>query len=205
MKKYILGVALFALAAFWILSAGAPVPGSPQTNTFAAIGSNNPFTGNNTHSGAETFDDINNTIFWNGSAAYPFTAAGLQSAINAACSGGVPGKVVLPPMTVTGLNAQSAINSSNCTVEGSGKYVSTIKASASLTVTPLAVGAFSHIRFINFGVDGNRSDNGGANIHTFDCIDIGSGASDVLVEGVKASNCRGQGMGVFGTSSDVTI
>src|SRR5580704_14254404 len=63
MKKYILDIALVALAAFSILSAGVPAPGSPQRNTLAAIGSNNAPTGNNTHTGAEAFKNLANVLY----------------------------------------------------------------------------------------------------------------------------------------------
>jgi hypothetical protein len=162
------------------------------------------FNGNNTHSGTETFATINKVIFWDG-IVYPFTAAGLQLAINTACSGGIPGRVIFPPQAVTGLTATSNISSSNCTLEGAGKNVSTIQASATLNAVVLQIGSVSHIKILNIGIDGNRSDNGGANTNIFDCFDLSANTSDVLISGIRETNCRGDGTFIFNGASHITI
>lgn len=73
--------------------------------------------------GAQTLPSSNNIVVVDG-VAYPFTGAGVQAAINAACTGSVPGKVVLPPTTISKISTKILINSSNCTIEGAGSAAS---------------------------------------------------------------------------------
>lgn len=153
------------------------------------------------NNGPAAFSSINNTVYVDG-VKYPATQAGISAALVAACTGAIPGKVVLPLGTVS-INGQITVSSANCTVEGSGRFASVIQESGNSA--PLAVGPVSHVRLINFGVDGGRSDNGGSNSSSFDCIDVGSNAADVLLDGVRASNCRNQGIIVASGDKDVTI
>lgn len=187
-----------------ISTTGQPFTAAVSGSGNVVAGSNNAFTGNNTHSGTETFDNINKVIYWDGSAAYPFTTAGLQAAIAAACSSNVPGRLIWPSQIVTGISSFISVSSNNCSIEGGGRYVSGIQASAGLNSAILNL-AGNHQRLINVGVDGNRSDNGGANANTFDCVDVGSNSTDILIDGVRASNCRQQGILVADQDASIII
>lgn len=132
---------------------------------------------------------------------YPLTGAGLQAAITTACNDGKPGKVVLPAQMIVDIAVNLVISSSNCTIEGQGKDVSVLKVSSSygrgniLSTSP----NLSHLHFRHFTVDGNRANN--ANI--FDCMDV-SGI-DITFEEVRVSNCRNQGLLIFGASASWKI
>jgi hypothetical protein len=165
------------------------------------------FNGGNTHNGTETFDNINinKVIYWDGSMAYPFTTVGLQAAINASCNGTVPGKVVLPPFPANGVITAQINVPSLCWIDGAGKYSTVLQASGSLNTDIIGVGPSAHVRLTNFGIDGNRSDNSGTNAYTFHGVDVGVNASDIVLDGMRVSNVRDQGIWIINGTSHVVI
>lgn len=173
---------IFVLMAFAMKLAKAQ---SPVTHTFPSRDTNKHFRNTNTLTKTKT------VVLWDG-VKYPFTVAGFNSAIAAACNGAETGKLVLPPDIPSGLVTSTLSIPSNCWVDGAGKHVSVIQASASLDSPVVNSIGTNHVRLTNFGVDGNRSDNGGSNINTFDCIDIGIGSTYVTLDGMRESNCRNQ-------------
>ncbi len=132
---------------------------------------------------------------------FSFTGTGVQAAITAACTGNVPGKVVLPAQAITGIASRLLVTSSNCTIEGEGKNVSVLQASSGYSGGGmLATGDnLSHLRFVGFGVDGNRANNS----NVFDCMDISG--TDIVMDGVRASNCQNQGLLISGGSGNWKI
>lgn len=132
---------------------------------------------------------------------YPFTAAGVQAAIEVGCKDNAPGKVILPGRTISNIQTRIVLHSSNCTIEGKGKNVTVLQASPIYSSGAiLATGNnISNLRLINFGVDGNRSNNP----KIYDCMDISG--TDITLEDLRISNCRNQGLLLFGASHHVRI
>ena len=87
-------------------------------NNVPLLNGNNALTGNEKHSGAETFDNLNGAIVVDGSTAYPKTQTGLASAITAAASAGTC--VLIPPATTIQVTAGLTWNASNACIYGSG-------------------------------------------------------------------------------------
>lgn len=175
--------------------------------TGASVSANNAFTGNNTHSGQEAFSavtSLNNVTYWDG-LKYPFTTTGLQAAITAGCNGTIPGKIILPPFVANALITSTITFPSNCWIDGAGKLLTVLQAAAGLAVPVANAIGVSHLRLTNFGIDGNRSNNGGTNPNSFDCLDIGTTATDVTVDSVRTSNCRNNGMLVAASDTDITV
>jgi hypothetical protein len=157
------------------------------------------FNGNNTHSGTETFTNIKNVVFWDGSK-YPLTAAGLQSAISAACNGTIPGRVEFP---LTGVGQFVTISAtvtvpSNCSLNGPGKDRIILHSSVSLKAAIMTVANASKVVLRGFGLDGNRANNS-------NCFDLGPSTSDVLIDQLRISNCLSQGVLIFNGSAHITI
>jgi hypothetical protein len=178
-----------------LLSALSQRPISAQTPSVI-------FKGNNTHSGTETFTNINHVVFWDGSK-YPLTAAGLQSAISAACNGTIPGRVEFP---LTGVGQFVTISAtvtvpSNCSLNGPGKDRIILHSSVSLNAAIMTVANASKVVLSGFGLDGNRANNSNVN----DCFDLGPSTSDILIDQLRISNCLSQGVLIFSGSAHVTI
>jgi hypothetical protein len=133
---------------------------------------------------------------------YPFTAVGVQAAISTACTGRDPGKVILPPRTISDIGSPLLITSSNCSLEGQGKNVSILQASSGYSGGGLLRVSGSNIRLVNFDIDGDREGNP-ANNNIFDCLDA-TGA-DIVIDGVRLSNCQNQGLYIYGASSNFSI
>jgi|ERR1700722_87358 len=133
---------------------------------------------------------------------YPFTSAGIQAAIKAACTGNVPGKVMLPAESITSISDRIRVSESNCTIEGRGKNASTLQASSTFPSGGILVVGGSHVNLLNFGVDGFRSS---GNTKEVDCIDIGSNSTNTRVEGVRAHDCLNQGLVIAGGDGDIVV
>jgi hypothetical protein len=105
----------------------APVPDvalpdpEPQTLTFCALSQNCTWTGNNAWTGNDTESSLNNIISVDG-VTYPFTNAGVNSAIAAACtqSFNQGGEVDLPPTTINVTNLASQLLLSPCPIHLKG-------------------------------------------------------------------------------------
>src|ERR1700693_2237953 len=99
-------------------------------NTWTAAPSSN---GANSFTGNTTLANLNNIVFWDG-VKYALTTAGLQSAINAACYGTIPGRVELPLTGAGQFVTMSATVTvpSQCTLNGPGKDRIVLQSSVSL-------------------------------------------------------------------------
>lgn len=89
--------------------------------TTSGLGNNNAWSGSETHSGTETFANINGCITVTGSP-YALTDVGIAAAIAAA---GANGQVCLPPGTYS-LAATITVSAPNVTVNCSGPFTTTL-------------------------------------------------------------------------------
>ena len=131
---------------------------------------------------------------------YPFTTAGLTASIAAACNGTLPGKVVIPPLA-TDLSVTATITiPSNCVIQGPGKYLATLQASAALNASIIEFSSASNSGIFDLGVDGNWI----SNLNPNDGITI-SGSSGITVRNNLVQHTFGNGINVTGSSSNITI
>lgn len=169
------------------------------SNVIATAGS---FAGtlSGTFAGSETVTAINTVVYVDGST-YPFTAAGINSAMAAACNGAIPGKVVLSPIASTmSITAQLAPKS-NCKLEGPGRSLLTLQASSSYSAgTLLPIASISNFTAQGFAIDGNRSQN--ANL--FDLIHVDS-SSNVTLNDLLVENGLNAGISLNVTDSNIVI
>lgn len=137
----------------------------------------------------------NSTVYVDGSF-YPFTSSGLQKAIDAACNGTIPGRVLIPPNQTI---AATASIPNNCTVEGEGSG-SMIQSSANAPILTNANVSANGISIKNLRVDGGSSSNG--NNHGIYFAGM-TNPTDIVLDGVQVSNVGGYGISIYGTPSAV--
>jgi hypothetical protein len=122
----------------------------------------------------------------------------LQSAINAACNGTIPGTLILPNGTVT-IKAELLIPA-NCTILGQGSARSVIEASPELISPDMAIQSVSNVILRGLQINGNRRSNP-ANV---DCVDVVN-AKNVVLDSVAIVDCNHDGILITGSSSQITV
>jgi hypothetical protein len=143
--------------------------------------------------------NLNGTIFVDNNR-YPFTSAGLQAAINAACNGTVEGRVVLPANQT--LVANPSIPN-HCTVEGQGEG-SVIQSDADRAIVSASSPAPEHITLRNFHIDGGSSTHAGNQCIRLTPQDGAQvGPTDILLENLYCTNTGGYGWQVSGSRASI--
>ena len=141
-------------------------------------------------------------VHWDG-VNYPHTQVGLAAALAAACNGTIPGVLILDASSTQVWTIMTSFITvpSNCTVVGPGKNTLVLQATAASVSTPvLLASSATHVRLLNFGIDGNRQNNS----NVFQGIQATS-VSDVVIDGMRVSNVLGNGIEFDGATSYVTL
>ena len=157
-----------------------------------------------------TADPLNNIAQVDG-VHYPFTTAGIQSAIVTACNGSIPGQVVLSPgRTGQKIPMTAGLSPpSGCTISGPGKDKLVLQASSEFKGSAVVLlSGVSQITLEGFGIDGNRE--GG--VSGMDGIDLYNSPSHIVIQDVTISNFApnakltgGFGIGMNKGGSHITI
>lgn len=145
----------------------------------------------------------NNFVYVDGGTAYPFTSTGINAAITAACNGTIPGTVVLFP---TAAGAAAPITAqitpvSNCTIQGPGKNLLTLQASATYNAgTMIPIAGRSNVVLQGFAVDGNR----GSNANNFELIHVDN-STNVTLSDLLVANGQTTAISLNGTGKNIVI
>lgn len=136
---------------------------------------------------------------------YAANSAGIQTAINTACKGDLPGEVIFsasgsPPIQLT---SQITVPS-NCTLLGPGRNKLTLQAAANYSGSSplLLINGAAHVRLQGFTIDGNRTNNAtgiGGN-----GLEIDGASSDIGIQDVGVNNFAGEHVGIGIAMSNVS-
>lgn len=142
---------------------------------------------------------FNNVVYVDG-VIYPYTNAGIQAAINAACNGTIPGKVIIGPVAAgTAISIATTITvPSNCWIDGSGAKNITFQAANTLAAEIFEVSGSVNVFLSNFGIDGGRISNAIFGLGIYGC-------SNVYVESLSIGNCYNNGILISNGGSFIRI
>ena len=125
-------------------------------------------------------------------------SSSIQEAINRACDGKKPGRVVLPLGTIT--VASTIMVPSQCLVQGQGKNQTRLVAAAELDAPVLQLSSISNVELQGFTVDGNRD----VNPHVLDSIKL-IDASEVVLDHMGAVHALANGIEIGSGTLGVVV
>ena len=140
----------------------------------------------------------NSTIYVDGHQ-YALTAAGVQAAINAACSGRAPGTVIIQPATIS-LNTMALTVPNHCDIGGSGQGTTklTFTSGAMTSIFSNAAASPMNIHIHDLTMDG-----GSGTSAIEGCIGMiqVTAPKDITIDRVTCQNVGGSAMSITGTAS----